>query len=428
MNFSVTCGCGKKLLAKPAMAGKTVRCPACQEPLLIRAPQAPVTSESAAVAHPVPTKSQPAEIVLGCHCGQQFKVGGQFAGQQVNCPACQTLCVIPTPGQAPGALQASPIAQLPDNQMLQQPGPFDPAPIQQPQYQQPQYQQPQYQQPQYQQPQYQQPNRNRAKPKTAIGIFIFAIAACVFGGGYALQSAADVIASLRSVSQIAEAKAAIAKSKARLESIRNGTGTFNNDSRPFSNAASRAKTSRTISDLLNGMKTFGAIALMLGITAVVVAAVFSMLSPQPLMALGIAEICVSAIAMSLLLIFNVLPSLGHRSAFGYFDSQAHTIINLLIAWTSVATFLIYSIFMMKAARTNPRAGSSIAKGSFSAMVSFSICAGIHLLLTITLLIGLSGEWALYFLMLIRFAIHAAMITGLVLLIKSCFSAKVIYRL
>jgi len=423
MNFSVTCGCGKKLLAKPAMAGKTVRCPACQEPLLIRAPQAPVTSESAAVAHPVPTKSQPAEIVLGCHCGQQFKVGGQFAGQQVNCPACQTLCVIPTPGQAPGALQASPIAQLPDNQMLQQPGPFDPAPIQQPQYQQPQYQQPQYQQPQYQ-----QPNRNRAKPKTAIGIFIFAIAACVFGGGYALQSAADVIASLRSVSQIAEAKAAIAKSKARLESIRNGTGTFNNDSRPFSNAASRAKTSRTISDLLNGMKTFGAIALMLGITAVVVAAVFSMLSPQPLMALGIAEICVSAIAMSLLLIFNVLPSLGHRSAFGYFDSQAHTIINLLIAWTSVATFLIYSIFMMKAARTNPRAGSSIAKGSFSAMVSFSICAGIHLLLTITLLIGLSGEWALYFLMLIRFAIHAAMITGLVLLIKSCFSAKVIYRL
>ncbi|MDB4670877.1 hypothetical protein OAF34_01970 [Pirellulaceae bacterium] len=116
MNFSVTCGCGKKLLAKPAMAGKTVRCPACQEPLLIRAPQAPVTSESAAVAHPVPTKSQPAEIVLGCHCGQQFKVGGQFAGQQVNCPACQTLCVIPTPGQAPGALQASPIAQLPDNQ------------------------------------------------------------------------------------------------------------------------------------------------------------------------------------------------------------------------------------------------------------------------------------------------------------------------
>ncbi len=103
-------------------------------------------------------------------------------------------------------------------------------------------------------------------------------------------------------------------------------------------------------------------------------------------------------------------------------------INLLIAWTSVATFLIYSIFMMKAARTNPRAGSSIAKGSFSAMVSFSICAGIHLLLTITLLIGLSGEWALYFLMLIRFAIHAAMITGLVLLIKSCFSATAIYRL
>ncbi len=36
--IKVTCGCGKQMAAPPEFAGKTVRCPACREPLQIKAP------------------------------------------------------------------------------------------------------------------------------------------------------------------------------------------------------------------------------------------------------------------------------------------------------------------------------------------------------------------------------------------------------
>ncbi|MEO8494779.1 MAG: serine/threonine-protein kinase [Planctomycetota bacterium] len=77
-NISATCNCGQRLVAKKAMAGKTVRCPRCSNPLIL----------------PGPVK-----IETACqHCGQQFMADEDLAGRVVKCPMCTRPITVPTPG------------------------------------------------------------------------------------------------------------------------------------------------------------------------------------------------------------------------------------------------------------------------------------------------------------------------------------------
>lgn len=50
MPIDVTCQCGKRLKAKDELAGRTVKCPACQQPLKIARPQPAAPDPSGAFA------------------------------------------------------------------------------------------------------------------------------------------------------------------------------------------------------------------------------------------------------------------------------------------------------------------------------------------------------------------------------------------
>lgn len=411
MEIPVSCTCGKSFKAKPTLAGKTVACPSCKSPIAIPAAAAPAPPSNpvpAAPAPPSPAQPAPAatpmpgaEIVMACGCGQQFKVDGQFAGQQVNCPACQTLCVIPTQ-------QASPFMGGMPQQMAPQPA------MQQPMMQQPMMQQPAYPPApgpmDYQAPAYMGGGR-RATHKTGLGIFIFAIAACVFAGGFGFQRLAEGISTLRFIS-------------ARASSSSTRGMTFNQSS---------ADTARTLNNITGALIKIGAIAIILGFVAIVVASVFCIMSPSPLMALGITEVCVAGTAAILLAIYEIVPTLQDGflgfgvAMFGSIGGNvADAIIGLMVRFTEIGTFLIFSIFMIFAlqGKQNRRVDSQQPKIS---LITFSIAAGIHLLLFILGLLKLQGEWVFYFYMFIRWLGHASMIVGLVFIIKSSFESRAVYR-
>lgn len=77
-HISATCSCGQRLVAKKEMAGKTVRCPRCSNPL---------------------TLPGPVKIEASCqHCGQQFMANEDLAGKVVKCPMCTRPLTVPVPG------------------------------------------------------------------------------------------------------------------------------------------------------------------------------------------------------------------------------------------------------------------------------------------------------------------------------------------
>jgi serine/threonine protein kinase len=79
-NISVSCPCGQRLSAKKTLAGKTVRCPRCNEAVLL------------------PGLTQ---IDVSCrHCGQRFMAQEGLAGKVVKCPMCTRPLTVPTPGIA----------------------------------------------------------------------------------------------------------------------------------------------------------------------------------------------------------------------------------------------------------------------------------------------------------------------------------------
>ncbi|MCA9122313.1 MAG: serine/threonine protein kinase [Planctomycetaceae bacterium] len=77
-NISATCLCGQRLVAKKEMAGKTVRCPRCSNPISLPGP---------------------VRIEATCrHCGQQFMANEDLAGKVVKCPMCTRPITVPVPG------------------------------------------------------------------------------------------------------------------------------------------------------------------------------------------------------------------------------------------------------------------------------------------------------------------------------------------
>lgn len=400
MSIPVSCSCGKSFAAREDLAGKRVKCPNCQSPLTIPGTTGAGKAPAAASA-PAPTAA-PAEIIMGCGCGQQFRVEARFAGQQVQCPACHAVCVIPG-GQSSMApsMAPSPVQQTPGFG-----GPFD--------YQQAAYQQPVYQQPTYQPPGY-SGSYGRPRYKTGLGIFIFAIAACVFGGGFGLQRMAEGLMEVRAISARAS-----------------------RGNRGMDFSASSINTMKTLNNITSILVKVGAIAMMLGMVAIIVAAVFCILSPAPLMALGITEVSLAALATILLLIFEWIPVLqndpfGSSLTFNlmglnWFSSDVgDALLGLLVRFSEIATFLIFSIFMMFALRGQRGRGISPDQPKF-ALIALVVCAGIHLLLMILGMIRIQGDAMVYVYMIIRWLAHAGMIVGLVLIIKSSFEAKRAYPL
>ncbi len=121
MNISATCTCGQRLVAKKEMAGKTVRCPRCSNPLVLPGPvkidtscqhcgQRFMADEDLAgkvvkcpmctrpITVPVPGGSQvvTSQIEVSCACGQQFVATRDLAGRKVKCTACGSTIVVPS--------------------------------------------------------------------------------------------------------------------------------------------------------------------------------------------------------------------------------------------------------------------------------------------------------------------------------------------
>jgi hypothetical protein len=81
MPISFECSCGRQLQVPDEHAGKRVRCPKCEETLL-------VPSGAAGDA--------PAGLVrFRCACGKQMQAQAAYAGEVVECPACGGDVVIP---------------------------------------------------------------------------------------------------------------------------------------------------------------------------------------------------------------------------------------------------------------------------------------------------------------------------------------------
>ncbi len=99
MPIDVVCQCGKKLVAKDELAGKTVRCPQCKQPLVIRAPQAEplaggigdLLDEEGYVAPPTAENACPscgkefrADAVICVHCGLDRRSGKKVAVTRIK--------------------------------------------------------------------------------------------------------------------------------------------------------------------------------------------------------------------------------------------------------------------------------------------------------------------------------------------------------
>jgi ssDNA-binding Zn-finger/Zn-ribbon topoisomerase 1 len=92
MALQVTCQCGQRFAAKDEMAGRTVRCPKCKEPLTI--PASPPTRSAA-----------PEKITVNCQCGQRFSAKTDLAGKTVRCPKCKQPLQVPGARSKPSATE-----------------------------------------------------------------------------------------------------------------------------------------------------------------------------------------------------------------------------------------------------------------------------------------------------------------------------------
>jgi serine/threonine protein kinase len=84
LDLEVRCHCGQRMVAKPQMAGKLVRCPRCAEIVQIPGPR---------------TSGQQQRVACGS-CGQQFLAREDLAGKAVKCPVCGKPLTVPRPGVA----------------------------------------------------------------------------------------------------------------------------------------------------------------------------------------------------------------------------------------------------------------------------------------------------------------------------------------
>jgi DNA-directed RNA polymerase subunit M/transcription elongation factor TFIIS len=85
--FKFSCECGQHLVARPSMAGTTVKCPACLREIRI-----PRSGESIDETQYAKADRYPVE----CGCGERMMVKAQAAGRRIHCPTCAKVIRIPS--------------------------------------------------------------------------------------------------------------------------------------------------------------------------------------------------------------------------------------------------------------------------------------------------------------------------------------------
>ncbi|NLS94092.1 MAG: hypothetical protein GXX96_18180 [Planctomycetaceae bacterium] len=94
MAIIVSCRCGRRFAARANLAGKTVNCPGCSQPLTIPLPQAAATPKPA--------------IDVACRCGARFRAQSHLWGQQFTCPRCGGQVLVPDPLATPAIAEVVP--------------------------------------------------------------------------------------------------------------------------------------------------------------------------------------------------------------------------------------------------------------------------------------------------------------------------------
>jgi DNA-directed RNA polymerase subunit RPC12/RpoP len=91
MPIPLTCDCGRKIRVSDELAGRRVKCPECGEPQTV-----PTVRSTVPVPKPrVIDDDEPAMIAFRCGCGRQLKAKAAFAGRSVRCPECDDVVRIP---------------------------------------------------------------------------------------------------------------------------------------------------------------------------------------------------------------------------------------------------------------------------------------------------------------------------------------------
>lgn len=93
--LTIVCSCGTQLRVPVTAAGKSARCPNCQQSVLVAGGADPSVS-------PTSSSSRSAEdkITVTCACGAQLRVAADAAGKTVQCPKCTDKIQVPDPSAA----------------------------------------------------------------------------------------------------------------------------------------------------------------------------------------------------------------------------------------------------------------------------------------------------------------------------------------
>jgi len=96
-SIRTVCACGRDIQVSRQYAGKTVRCPACNQYVVI--PQTtdffgPPAQETAP-APPLPVQARDPSIRFVCSCGKHVRVPAKYAGRFGRCPQCGVRLRIP---------------------------------------------------------------------------------------------------------------------------------------------------------------------------------------------------------------------------------------------------------------------------------------------------------------------------------------------
>ncbi|MCI0362105.1 MAG: DUF1559 domain-containing protein [Planctomycetaceae bacterium] len=96
MPVVVSCRCGQRFQAPDHLAGKTVPCPACGQPLSIGSASAAAAPAAAQKPRPPAAANKPATgIAVTCACGRTLRAPESLRGRSAKCPSCGGLVQVP---------------------------------------------------------------------------------------------------------------------------------------------------------------------------------------------------------------------------------------------------------------------------------------------------------------------------------------------
>ena len=116
MSQTIRCPCGVQLRIGQHVAGSMVRCPKCRRQLRLSDSVSRISSSSSPqVAQPVsmaPAAGE-AKIELRCGCGTRMRVRASATGKTVRCPKCQQAVMVPSGSPVMAVPLARPVRAVP---------------------------------------------------------------------------------------------------------------------------------------------------------------------------------------------------------------------------------------------------------------------------------------------------------------------------